>query len=76
MTDEKMTLQSKDTCLLTTRCPVFRRRDSHLGFRMELETIISSSLCTRFRPWKRSAKASADARSEGSAGARHGGMRS
>jgi hypothetical protein len=29
----------EDTCLLTTRCPVFRRRDSHLGFRMELETL-------------------------------------
>ncbi len=29
----------EDTCLLTTRCPVFRRRDSPLGFRMELETL-------------------------------------
>jgi hypothetical protein len=29
----------EDTCLLTMRCPVFRRRDSHLGFRMELETL-------------------------------------
>ena len=29
----------EDTYLLTTRCPVFRRRDSHLGFRMELETL-------------------------------------
>ena len=29
----------EDTCLLTTRCPVFRRRDSHLGSRMELETL-------------------------------------
>ena len=27
------------TCLLTTWCPVFRRRDSHLGFRTELETL-------------------------------------
>src|SRR6516165_3465904 len=29
----------EDTYLLTTRCPVFRRRDSHLGFRRELETL-------------------------------------
>ena len=29
----------KDAYLLTTRCPVFRRRDSHLGFRTELETL-------------------------------------
>src|SRR5215471_14027754 len=29
----------EDTYLLTTRCPVFRRRDSHPGFRMELETL-------------------------------------
>ena len=29
----------EDTCLLTMRCPVFRRRDSRLGFRMELETL-------------------------------------
>ena len=29
----------EDTYLLTMRCPVFRRRDSHLGFRMELETL-------------------------------------
>ena len=29
----------EDTYLLTTRCPVFRRRDSHLGFRTELETL-------------------------------------
>src|SRR5689334_8403238 len=28
-----------DTCLLTMWCPVCRRRDSHLGFRMELETL-------------------------------------
>jgi hypothetical protein len=26
--------------ILTTRCPVFRRRDSHLGFRTELETLV------------------------------------
>ena len=29
----------EDTYLLTTRCPVFRRRDSHLGFRTELENL-------------------------------------
>src|SRR5271166_2965211 len=29
----------EDTYLLTMWCPVFRRRDSHLGFRMELETL-------------------------------------
>ena len=29
----------EDTYLLTTRCPVFRRRDSRPGFRMELETL-------------------------------------
>ncbi len=28
-----------DTYLLPMRCPVFRRRDSHLAFRMELETL-------------------------------------
>ena len=30
----------EDAYLLTTRCPVFRRRDSHLGFRTELETLV------------------------------------
>ena len=30
----------EDAYLLTARCPVFRRRDSHLGFRMELETLV------------------------------------
>ena len=30
----------EDTYLLTMRCPVFRRRDSHLGFRTELETLV------------------------------------
>src|SRR5208337_2465317 len=30
----------EDTYLLTARCPVFRRRDSHLGFRTELETLV------------------------------------
>ena len=44
--------------------------------RATISTIISWAFCARFRPWKRSAKASADARSEGSAGARHGGMQS
>ena len=29
----------EDTCVLTMRCPVYRRRDSHLGSRMELETL-------------------------------------
>ena len=29
----------EDTYLLTMRCPVFRRRDSRPGFRMELETL-------------------------------------
>jgi hypothetical protein len=29
----------EDTYLLPMRCPVFRRRDSHLGFRTELETL-------------------------------------
>ena len=27
------------TCLLATRCPVYRRRDSHSGFRTELENL-------------------------------------
>jgi hypothetical protein len=30
----------EDTYLLTMRCPVYRRRDSHSGFRTELETLI------------------------------------
>jgi hypothetical protein len=29
----------EDTYLLTMWCPVFRRRDPHLGFRMELENL-------------------------------------
>ena len=29
-----------ETYLLAMRCPVCRRRDSHSGFRMELETLI------------------------------------
>ena len=29
----------EDTYLLAMRCPVYRRRDSHLGFRTELETL-------------------------------------
>jgi len=29
----------EDTCLLTMRCPVHRRRDFHLGSRRELETL-------------------------------------
>jgi hypothetical protein len=29
----------EDTCLLTMRCPVYRRRDSHLGSYTELETL-------------------------------------
>ena len=33
-------ISAEDTCLLTAWCPVFRRRDSHLGFRMELETLV------------------------------------
>ena len=32
-------ISMEDTCLLTMWCPVCRRRDSHLGFRMELETL-------------------------------------
>jgi len=28
-----------DTYLLAMRCPVYRRRDSHSGFRMELENL-------------------------------------
>ena len=28
------------THLLTTRCPVFRRRESNSGFRMELENLV------------------------------------
>jgi hypothetical protein len=28
-----------DTYLLATRCPVYRRRESHLGFRTELENL-------------------------------------
>ena len=30
----------EDTYLLTMRCPVYRRRDSHSGSRTELETLI------------------------------------
>src|SRR5450759_1103935 len=29
-----------ETYLLAMRCPVFRRRDSHSGFRTELETLV------------------------------------
>ena len=32
----------EDTCLLTMRCPVYRRRDSNSGFRAELENLVSS----------------------------------
>ena len=32
-------ISMEDTYLPSMRCPVFRRRDSHLGFRMELETL-------------------------------------
>jgi len=28
-----------ETCLLVMRCPVYRRRESHLGFRTELENL-------------------------------------
>ena len=28
-----------DTYLLAMRCPVYRKRDSHLGFRTELENL-------------------------------------
>jgi hypothetical protein len=30
----------EDTYLLAMRCPVYKRRDSHSGFRTELETLI------------------------------------
>ena len=30
----------EETYLLAMRCPVFRRRDSHSGFRTELETLV------------------------------------
>ena len=29
-----------DTYLLAMRCPVYRRRESHLGFRTELENLV------------------------------------
>ena len=29
-----------DTCLPTMRCPVYRRRESHSGFRTELENLV------------------------------------
>jgi len=29
-----------DTYLLTMRCPVYRQRESHAGFRMELENLV------------------------------------
>src|SRR5262249_33783954 len=29
-----------DTYLLTMRCPVYRQRESHSGFRMELENLV------------------------------------
>lgn len=29
----------RETCLRLMRCPVYRRRDSNLGFRMELENL-------------------------------------
>ena len=32
-----------ETCLLATRCPVYRRRDSHLGFRTELENLVGDA---------------------------------
>jgi hypothetical protein len=32
-------MSMEDTCLLTMRCPVYRRRDSHLGSYTELETL-------------------------------------
>ena len=31
------------TYLLATWCPVYRRRDSHLGFRMELENLVDDA---------------------------------
>src|SRR5271166_939235 len=41
----------EDTYLLTTRCPVFRRRDSHLGFRTELETLVGHAKGKRHKRW-------------------------
>jgi hypothetical protein len=32
-----------ETCILATRCPVYRRRDSHLGFRTELENLVGDA---------------------------------
>ena len=32
-----------DTYLLAMRCPVYRRRDSHPGFRTELENLVGDA---------------------------------
>jgi len=32
----------EETYLLAMRCPVYRRRDSNLGFRAELENLVGS----------------------------------
>jgi hypothetical protein len=46
----------EDTYLLTMRCPVFRRRDSHLGFRMELETLAGHAKGKKLKRWSREAE--------------------
>src|SRR5688572_19401637 len=33
----------EETYLLTMWCPMYRRRDSHLGFRTELENLVGSA---------------------------------
>jgi hypothetical protein len=40
------------TYLLVTRCPVYRRHDSHSGFRAELETLVDDvkGKCTSGEP--------------------------
>lgn len=36
-------MSMEESCLLTMWCPVYRRRESHSGFRMELENLIEDT---------------------------------
>jgi hypothetical protein len=36
-------MSMEETCLLTMWCPVYRGRESHPGFRMELENLIEDA---------------------------------
>ena len=46
----------EDTYLLTMRCPVFRRRDFHPGFRSELETLVGHAKGKGRKRWTREAE--------------------